>query len=225
MKRLLLLMGLIALTSTVESDCIPEEKKLVMKYEQCLRKGYRSKLGCHFNNKKPSKKTKKGCSKIEKKLSKFDYECKEEYTLRATCDNMMTVYVDGVQQHAGEMDNWRKESVLSVSPFFKTISIACVDMGGEEGLLASLHNAAGVEVLVTDSLWSCSGKEEKGWIEPNFKGTSGNWEPADVIGPHGMSPWKKIGEISDDAMWIWTKTRSAFWAKEQQIFCRYTSSE
>jgi len=224
-KFLLLLLGLIVLASMVASECKLNEKKhkmMVKKYKKCLDKGYSSKLQCDSSNKKPSKKTKRNCSRMERQLAKCGWGC--QYTLRATCDNRMTVYVDGVQKHAENLNDWTKESIFNVSSSYKVIAIKCIDLGGPEGLLASLQNAAGVDVLVTDSSWSCSNVEEPGWMNSNFTETPGNWQPADVIGPHGMSPWKKIGQISEAAKWIWTKNRSPEWSKEPPIFCRHTTS-
>jgi len=141
-------------------------------------------------------------------------------TLRATCDNKMTVYVDGVEQEVDGLSNWRKESQIPLPSDFKVLAIKCEDVGGKVGVLASAHNEAGEDVLVTDGSWSCSKEEEEGWTEPGFRESSDNWEAGDVIGKHGVSPWSKIGEISDDANWIWTKN----WKAWETVYCRYTNN-
>ena len=139
----------------------------------------------------------------------------EIYTLRATCDNVMTVFVDGVQQAAEGLDNWPAESQISVPSNFKVIGIQCLDYGVIPGILASLHDENGDEVLVTDKSWTCSQKQEEGWTAPGFD--SGTWEEGDVIGQHGVAPWRIIGQISRNAGWIWTKDHKT----HTTVYCRY----
>ena len=139
----------------------------------------------------------------------------EVYTLRATCDNVMTVFVDGVQQAAEGLENWPAESQISVPSNFKVIGIQCLDYGVIPGILASLHDENGDEVLVTDKSWTCSQKQEEGWTAPGFD--SGTWEEGDVIGQHGVAPWRIIGQISRNAGWIWTKDHKT----HTTVYCRY----
>ena len=141
----------------------------------------------------------------------------EIYTLRATCDNMMTVFVDGVEQKAEGLTQWHKESKIPVPSNFKVIGIKCVDVGVIPGILASVHDGAGDDILVTDESWTCTQEAEKGWAEPGFASESVEWEEGDVIGKHGASPWKFIGQISRKANWIWTKDHKI----RTTVYCRY----
>jgi len=141
------------------------------------------------------------------------------YTLRATCDNRMTVYVDGVEHQVAGQNDWRKESQIVLPSNFFVLAIKCVDAGWRVGILASLQNEIGEDVMVTDSSWSCSQEEQEGWTEPGFSEDSEAWEAGAVIGKHGVQPWKKIGQISDDATWIWTKNQKS----HSKAFCRYNN--
>ena len=141
----------------------------------------------------------------------------EDYTLRATCDNKMSVYVDGVEQEADGLSNWTQESQISLPSNFQVLAIKCVDHGVKVGILASAESDAGEEVLVTDGSWRCTKEEEDGWQEPGFT-ESDSWEDGDSIGKHGVSPWGKIGQISENANWIWTKN----WKAYETVYCRYT---
>ena len=140
------------------------------------------------------------------------------YSLRATCDNVMTVFVDGVEQKAEGLDNWRQESQIPVPSNFKVIGIQCVDHGVIPGILASLHDENGDKVLVTDESWTCSQEGNEGWAEPGFD--SGAWEGGDIIGKNGVAPWKFIRDISRDASWIWTEGHQT----HTTVYCRYVST-
>ena len=128
----------------------------------------------------------------------------------------MRVYVDGTEREATGTSDWKKESMVRVSSSFKVLAIECTNLRSSQGILASLQDSDDEYVLVTDGSWRCSSEEEKGWMKPNFGESSGNWQPADTIGPHmRMWPWIKIGQISESANWIWTNGR------HRTVYCRY----
>ena len=132
------------------------------------------------------------------------------YTLRMTCDNnLQYLYVDGALKHAHNTlphtTNWKKESVISISPTFKVIAIKAVNYGGPEGLLASVQDLAGKDIQVTDGSWKCSNSWQKGWEGLKFIPNS-IWQAAKVMASHGDTPWGKIGQISANAKWIWSQT-------------------
>jgi len=141
------------------------------------------------------------------------------HTLRATCDNKMTLYIDGVEQQLDGQNDWRKESKVEIPSNFQVLAIKCVDVGVKVGILASVQDEAGEDVLVSDDSWSCSQVEEEGWTEPDFAETSEAWETGSVIGKHGVAPWRKIGQISESASWIWTKNQRAY----TKVYCRYSN--
>ena len=104
-----------------------------------------------------------------------------------------------------------------MSSLFTVIAIKCINLRSSQGILASLQNANEDYILVTDEKWRCSTTEEKGWMKPDFTETFGNWQPADIIGSHmRMWPWLRIGQISEEAKWIWTK------ARQRTVYCRYS---
>ena len=141
--------------------------------------------------------------------------------LRATCDNAMTVYVDGREMVTSGMDNWTEESTISIPSDFKVLGIKCVDRGVIPGILASVHKQNGDEVIVTDESWRCSLGESEGWTEAGFIEKDGAWEDGSPIAKHGegiWSNWPDIGSISKNANWIWTEGHPTF----TTAYCRYT---
>ena len=141
-------------------------------------------------------------------------------TLRATCDNEMTVYVDGEEMIASEMDNWTEESTFSIPFDFKVVGIKCVDRGVIPGILASVHKQNGDEVIVTDESWRCTLQESEGWTKAGFI-EDGAWEDGTPIAKHGegiWSNWPDVGSISKNAYWIWTDGHPTY----TTAYCRYT---
>ncbi|XP_063684207.1 uncharacterized protein LOC134818505 [Bolinopsis microptera] len=134
----------------------------------------------------------------------------------------MTMYIDGAQQQpsSGENSDWREEKIFKISDSFKTIAIHCYDRYSEEGILASVEEEGGEEILVTDSTWRCSSVEQEGWTKAGFQEDVDVWKPAEEIGNHGMDPWGVIGKISGEAKWIWddSETRSDY----INSYCRFT---
>ena len=118
--------------------------------------------------------------------------------LHATCDNKMKVFIDGfLQAEDGAMANWMLTSLLTMSPSTEVLAIECLDLGAQEGILASSDNG-----ILTDGSWSCSKVYVEGWTKPGFQDTSGSFMAAQVIGGHGVSPWGVRPGISTAANWI-----------------------
>ena len=148
----------------------------------------------------------------------------EDYLLRATCDNEMTVYVDGDEKFTTGMDNWTEESAFLIPFYFKVLGIKCVDYGAIPGILASVHKQNGDEVIVTDESWRCSLEESEGWTEAGFIEDAA-WEDGSPIAKHGEGIWSEywpdVGSISKNAYWIWTEGHPV----HTTAYCRYTAPE
>ena len=141
------------------------------------------------------------------------------FTLRATCDNRMTLFVDGTQRQptSGSLTSWTEEKIFQIEQTFQTIAIKCRDTGGAEGTLASVENASGRTFLVTDGSWRCADSEQLGWTAADFNEDPAVWKSAVEIGAHGMGPWGVVGSISQEAKWIWYQNRAV-----DISFCRFT---
>ncbi|KAL5259990.1 hypothetical protein ACHWQZ_G010191 [Mnemiopsis leidyi] len=131
--------------------------------------------------------------------------------LKATCDNAMAAYVDGVYKYAANLDMYNVQSTVVIPNKFEVIAIKCVDTGGGEGLLASAENYLGELVLLSDTTWKCSKVFEQGWEQKDFNASSENWKNAIDI---GAKSWSVKGQISPYASWIWTEERV------NTIYCR-----
>ena len=96
----------------------------------------------------------------------------------------MKVYIDGVLQNEDSaMADWTKTFDLTMPAGTKVLAIECLDLGAQEGILAS--NDVG---MLTDGSWSCSKVPIKGWTGIGFQDNSGSFSPAKVIGVNGISP-------------------------------------
>ena len=75
---------IIFLALVASKDCSLEKKNLSKKIKQyqkkCLKKGFKSSLGCKSNDKKLNKKSQKKCVKLEKMLQECDYSCSKKST-------------------------------------------------------------------------------------------------------------------------------------------------
>ena len=88
--------------------------------------------------------------------------------LAATCDDVISVYFDG--DKALEGDDWHNAFTVDVPAATKVIGIACKDIGGHYGLVASTDDG-----VVTDDTWVCSSKHVEGWNKPGFQDTNNDF--------------------------------------------------
>ena len=92
------------------------------------------------------------------------------FDLKASCDNVMNVYLDGVVAFGPETDLWKAHTV-PVPESTKVIGISCQDKGDGYGIVASADNGR----VVTDDSWSCSSKEIPGWATIGFDDNGGDF--------------------------------------------------
>ena len=149
-------------------------------------------------------------------------EC-EPYTMYITCDNYLTIYVDGAEMAAEGLMQWTALSTMEIPSSTTTIAVKCTDRNGGAynacGITGAVQDSQGGDVLVTDSSWKCSDRLETGWYLPGF--TEGrNWRHARdqgdshqmLTGQHGE--WKNIP--SRNRRIIWGSTNVA------TVYCRKT---
>jgi putative heme-binding domain-containing protein len=118
--------------------------------------------------------------------------------LRATCDNVVTVCVNGEQfvKH----DDWTTAPAVDVSKAFvegkNVIAAECRNEGGPAGFLLILEFESeneGKKRIVSDETWKAIDVAPAGWREVTFDDSE--WKAAVALGELGMSPW---GNISID---------------------------
>jgi len=123
--------------------------------------------------------------------------------LLITVDNEMELYIDGVPNPINDdpsAKDWKVTKRVNVPAGSRVIAVKATDKGLWAGLLASVTD----DSLLSDGTWKVSTVESDGWTTPEFDDS--NWEPATVLGQHGMEPWKTRNLISSNAKWIWTAT-------------------
>lgn len=118
--------------------------------------------------------------------------------LYATCDDEMTVFLDG--QKVLEHGTWSQPVFADLLKLIEketpggkhVLAVQARNGTSAAGLLAMLNFESGWRdawSIVTDESWSVSTKPAKGWNELNFKAPP-NWGSADVVGEIGGAPWK-----------------------------------
>ena len=108
----------------------------------------------------------------------------------------MKVYIDGVLYEDDNMLDWQKTSTIPLSSTTKVMAIECVDIGSNEGIIASTNDG-----MMTDGSWKCSPEAVEGWTLPDFDDSA--WGAPTLIGANGVRPWGNRPDISEAAQWIW----------------------
>ena len=78
------------------------------------------------------------------------------------------MYFDGDKALEGE--NWLNALTVDVPAATKVIGIACEDLVGRYGIVASTDSG-----IVTDDTWVCSSKYVDGWNKPGFQDTNNDF--------------------------------------------------
>jgi putative heme-binding domain-containing protein len=124
--------------------------------------------------------------------------------LVATCDNGMTVYLDGREVLSGT--EWSLPVSRDVTSFFNTkgdrrhvLSVRGRNEGGAAGLLVRLvfETKNGPSTVVSDASWRASDlRPARNWNAPGFDDSS--WANASVVGTLGGGPWTSVTAASLD---------------------------
>lgn len=129
----------------------------------------------------------------------------------------MTVWVDGVKRH--EDRNWDMVASINVPETTRLIAVKCHNGGGEYGIVGVMRDEHGREIMVTNSHWKCSGRDEGGWERPEFH-QGHNWKtPLDRGDGHFMrtnSPWNQLHAANRRVIW------SNGGEHDRTAFCRFT---
>ena len=144
--------------------------------------------------------------------------------LAVTCDDVLTVYLDGVKWSlsSDETNKWGEISIIGVTESTKVLAFHCKDGSGGFGLRASVEvkmwNGERVVYTATgvDTGWRCSGVEESGWEQPGFQETS-NWkQPNKGYSDGAMNDLNGIAKQAG-SIWGERSSRNAFCRKEINI--------
>lgn len=115
--------------------------------------------------------------------------------LSATCDNVVTVWVNG--QQVVRHDDWTTAPAADVSKVLaagnNVIAAECRNEGGPAGfiLVLAIETEDGKKVRVlSDPTWKESGEAPEGWSGAGFDDSG--WKPAFSLGTLGIAPWRNI---------------------------------
>ena len=136
-------------------------------------------------------------------------ECNIEcYTMYITCDDELTIYIDGAESAAAGLGAYNQLSTLKIPASTELIAVKCYDHNGGIynacGIIGSIQDPQGRDISVTDSSWKCSNTLKSGWQLPGFtEGT--NWRAAiDQGNEHFMlnrAPWRNIPSSNKRVIW------------------------
>ena len=135
--------------------------------------------------------------------------------MRVSCDDKMTLFVDGVEKSVDGQDKWDQISIFTVPTSIQVIAIKGINQKAAKGIVGSIHDFMGKDILVTDKSWSCSGEWEDGWQGANFV-MGEKWQPAHEQEGHyqlgDVSPWNVL---SPNRKSIWTTDLT-----KKTVYCR-----
>lgn len=119
----------------------------------------------------------------------------------ASCDNAMTLYVDGVKVLTH--DDWSRPAFKNIVDLIEeetpggvhVLAVEARNVGQDNpaGFLFRLDLESGWRdawAHVSDSSWQVSTQAEPGWKERGF--AARGWKPAQVIAPLGAAPWNSV---------------------------------
>ena len=130
----------------------------------------------------------------------------------------MSLWINGVQTDVAGQGVWNEMSTVGLGPAGATnvIGIKCLNTGGPYGIMGSVEDESGNNVLVTDNSWSCSNAADDGWEKADFV-EGDNWNAASYY-PHRVyitdnGPW--AAAMSAKKQIIWTAS-----AADTTVYCR-----
>ncbi len=137
-----------------------------------------------------------------------------EARLYATCDNQMTVFLNGKEIAAS--DSWESPVFRDVTRLLRSpkkgagaarnvIAVKAHNTEGPAGLVLRLvlDSPKKQTVIVTDGSWRAAEKAAKGWMGAGFDDSQ--WAAATVVADLGAAPWAKITAASLDRAGKWKR--------------------
>ena len=117
--------------------------------------------------------------------------------LYATCDDQMTVFLDG--KRVLESTSWETPAFVDLSGHLDldapqtrhVLAVEARNSGGSAGLLVKLDLESGwrkSSSIVSDADWQASTTAQPGWTAIDFE-TDDHWQQPDVIAELGEGPW------------------------------------
>ena len=128
--------------------------------------------------------------------------------LISTCDNILAVYLDGIEQNirADTTHHFSNILTMAVPPQTRVVGLKCTDREAPGGLHASVRvPLVRTPIQITDSRWVCSDLYETGWETQEFD--SSQWSPAQVVEPQ-ESAWAPY-------LMVWAQTK-----RTDTVYCR-----
>ena len=128
-------------------------------------------------------------------LSSFSWCTGAALKLAVSCDNYLSVFLDGTQiSNLPNYDNWGKADNIVIPDHTNLVAAKCTYIGGNKGLMKSWSDGA-----APTSPWRCLNKLVTGWETFEFDDSS--WSDEVVVAPKTGS-WSVNG-IPSSAYWVW----------------------
>ena len=154
------------------------------------------------------------CDYLIRKTSR--YLGPEKYTLKVLCDDVRTVYVDGVEMDVSGSQGWEKMSTFQIPVTTKVIAIKCQNLGAGAGIKVQVDDKIGNVILKSDNNWKCSKQEQTGWKVENFEEDL-SWKPA-LYSTNYPGPWSTDlvkYPLTGEVIWF-----STYPIKDDTAYCR-----
>ena len=134
----------------------------------------------------------------------------------------MSLWINGVQTDVAGQGVWNEMSTVGLGPAGATnvIGIKCLNTGGPYGIMGSVEDESGNNVLVTDNSWSCSNAADDGWENADFV-EGENWNAASYSNhPSYVSGDGQWSSMSANRQNIWTNS-----AADYTVYCRKSKGD
>ncbi|KAL5254890.1 hypothetical protein ACHWQZ_G014363 [Mnemiopsis leidyi] len=153
-----------------------------------------------------------------------NYSGAEKYTLKVLCDDIKTVYVDGVRMDDSGSQGWTKISTHQISLMTRVIGIKCHNNAGGHGIKVQVEGKTGHIVLNSDNdRWKCSNQQQNStaWTGQRFVEDQ-PWAAAVYTSRHPTTwPWAPHPNRTDlipvGGEVIWTSETTSV---NETVYCR-----
>ena len=110
----------------------------------------------------------------------FFHTGEQRWNVRATCDDYMEVWVDGLEiQGLPNRDIFRVSDRFSIPASTNVLAIKCTDDPSNNDAMILVSGDNGIS---SDATWRCARILDQGWTQPYFHETAGVWQSAVLLG-------------------------------------------
>ena len=158
---------------------------------------------------------------MQQQYARFKFMTISEYTMKVMCDDVATIFVDGEEKQVAGTQGWDQLATLQIPSSTRAIGVQCKDVGGGYGIMVGVQDAAGEDVVVSDTSWKCteSNVAQAVWSTGGFNEVN-SWDEATELSSGLSETWPSFRQTTwqgmiPNAKIIWTNAEGV-----RTVFCR-----